>query len=133
MIPRIGLAVFLPFLATVIYLANRGKLPGMLSFVDRIPYGDTLGHFFLMGIFAFLATGVSGGRCFLLMGLRIPIGAGVVFVIVLLEEFSQLFVASRTFSWLDLAADFLGILLFGWWASRVYGSWRAESAEEPSG
>lgn len=130
MIPRIGLAVFLPFLAGVIYLANRGELPGILSFIERVPYGDTLGHFFLMGIFAFLVTAVLGGRCFRFIRLRVPLGAVVVFAVVSIEEVSQLFIASRTFSLLDLGADFLGILSFGWLATRVYRSGNAKTVEK---
>ena len=132
MTARIGLALFLPLLVSIVFLANQGRLSGISPVIERVPFGDALGHFVLMGAFAFLATGAFGERFFWLVRGRIPMGAALVCVVVLCEEVSQLFIDSRTFSMLDLAADFLGILLFGWLTTRVYGSRRGRTAEEPS-
>jgi len=46
-------------------------------------------------------------------GQRILWGSLLVAVIVSTEEFSQMYIPSRTFSLLDLVADYAGILLFG--------------------
>ena len=120
MIARIALVIFLMFLVFIVYSADRGRLPEAVSFYKQIPLGDALGHFCLMGLLAFLAVLGSKARFFRLAGKRIPLGSIVVLAIVCLEEFSQLFIPGRTFSLIDLAADFLGILAFSWLALRIH-------------
>lgn len=99
---------FVAFLALVILAANRGWAAGWFALVHALPGGDKLGHFVLMGILAFLlphallATGLPVGRkgvVFLLLTAALLIAA---------EEFSQIFLARRTFSSADLAADYAG-------------------------
>jgi VanZ family protein len=46
-------------------------------------------------------------------------GSLIVAVIVTLEEFSQLFLHNRGFSLVDLAADYVGIILFGQLAAYI--------------
>ncbi len=121
MTAKVTLVSFVGVLAFLVYSANRGQLPEVLSFYQVIPMGDKVGHFFLMGVFAFLATLVSGSRRIAAGGLAVPVGAAIVFLVVALEELSQIFVPARTFSWLDLTADVAGIAAFGWLAVRLTG------------
>lgn len=129
MIARFALFLFVLFLAFIVYSADRGALPAIISFYKYIPFGDTLGHFILMGSFAFLATWVLEAKSLCFLKLRVPIGSIIVFLIVLLEEISQLFLSKRTFSFLDLLADFIGIFAFGWLATRLHPSKRSKKAE----
>ena len=115
---RLILAISVAFFAFLVFAAGRGEIPEVLSFYQRIPYGDTIGHFFLIGLLAFFATLATKGRTIAIGKLRLPIGATAVFVFIALEEFSQIFVPARSFSYLDLAADFLGTVVFGWLAWR---------------
>ena len=108
--------------------ADLGRLPGVLETYKQIPYGDTLGHFVLMGIFAFLATWVLKAMTFTVGPIKFPLGALIVLSIVVLEEASQIYIPTRNFSFLDLSADILGIVIFGYFAHRLYQASHANAA-----
>jgi VanZ family protein len=42
------------------------------------------------------------------------LGSVLIFLIITIEEVSQVFVTTREFSLLDLGSDYLGIALAGW-------------------
>jgi hypothetical protein len=110
---KILLVVYILILAFIIFLADRKGTRYMLNFVGNIPYGDKLGHFLLMGGFSFLLNLVLDARNFRLWKFNYLLGSLIVFVVVTIEEFSQIWVSGRTFDWSDLVFDFLGIFLFG--------------------
>jgi VanZ family protein len=110
---KILLVVYIFILAGIIFLADRRGTRYMLRFVGNIPYGDKLGHFLLMGGFAFLLNLVLDARTFSLWKIRYLLGSVIVLVVVTIEEISQIFVSGRTFDWSDLVFDFLGIFIFG--------------------
>jgi len=110
---KILLVVYIFILAAIIFLADRRGTRYMLRFVGNIPYGDKLGHFLLMGGFAFLLNLVLDARTFSLWKIRYLLGSVIVLVVVTIEEISQIFVSGRTFDWSDLVFDFLGIIIFG--------------------
>ena len=85
----------------------------MLNFVGNIPYGDKLGHFVLMGGFSFLLNLVLSAKTFGFGKFNYLLGSLIVFVVVTLEEISQIFVSGRTFDWGDLIFDYFGIFVFG--------------------
>jgi polysaccharide biosynthesis protein VpsQ len=103
-------------LAGIIFVADTKSTRYVLSFVGNIPFGDKLGHFFLMGIFAFLFNlSLSCRKVW-----RVLLGSLIVLGIVVIEEFSQIFIRGRSFDLTDLVADFLGILIFGKIAQIVF-------------
>ena len=110
---RLALLSFGLFLCCLVVLADLGRGRWLFGMAESIPGGDKLGHFMLFGLLAFLvnlvlrATVVRWGR------LTILKGSALVMVIVIAEEVSQLFFASRSFELLDLAADLAGIWIFG--------------------
>jgi VanZ family protein len=110
---KILLIVYILILAFIIFLADRKGTRYMLNFVGNIPYGDKLGHFLLMGGFSFLLNLVLDARNFRIWKFNYLLGSLIVFVVVTIEEFSQIWVSGRTFDWSDLVFDFLGIFLFG--------------------
>ncbi|HEY0458222.1 MAG TPA: VanZ family protein [Pyrinomonadaceae bacterium] len=110
---KILLVVYIFILAGIIFLADRRGTRYMLRFVGNIPYGDKLGHFLLMGGFAFLLNLVLDARTFSLWKIRYLLGSVIGLVVVTIEEISQIFVSGRTFDWSDLVFDFLGIFIFG--------------------
>jgi len=97
----------------IIAIANHSAYSGLLTFVHAIPYGDKIGHFVLIGVLALVVN--LGWQCATFQWGRIKIlkGSLVVFICVVLEEFSQLFIATRTFDIGDLMADVLGIVVLG--------------------
>ncbi len=78
-----------------------------------LPYGDKIGHFLLMGFFSFLLNLALNSKTVSAWKFNYLLGSLIVFVVVTIEEFSQIFVRGRTFDWGDLAADFCGIFIFG--------------------
>lgn len=110
---KILLVVYIFILAVIIFLADRKGTRYLLNFVGNIPFGDKLGHFFLMGGFSFLLNLVLDARTVNLWKLNYLLGSLIVLTVVTLEEISQIFIRGRTFDWGDLVFDYLGIFIFG--------------------
>lgn len=112
--------LFFLFLAAVICTKDLGIAERFFSMIDEIPLGDKMGHFFLMGTLVLLVNlslrckKVKIGRFWIQKGLLI------VTPIVLLEEFSQMFIASRQFSMGDILADVLGLLFFTYLSVKIF-------------
>ncbi|WP_299588329.1 VanZ family protein [uncultured Microbulbifer sp.] len=102
---------FFSFILWIIYLANTASNSICFDLVKAIPYGDKFGHIFLFGLLAFLAIVASRFRTFKLNALKIYYGTLGVLIFALTEEASQAFLPSRTFDFLDLGADLIGIAL----------------------
>ena len=79
--------------------------------VGALPGGDLTGHFLLVGGSAFLATlGFAPGDGTRNDRLLLPALAVLAFATI--DEFSQIYLAEREFSWSDLAANYAGIAVF---------------------
>jgi polysaccharide biosynthesis protein VpsQ len=102
---------FFLFILWIIYLANTGSSSIFFNFVRSIPYGDKWGHVGLFGFLTLLAIVGSKFRSFSCGRLNIYYGAAVVFLFALVEELSQAFIPSRTFDFVDLVANSIGILV----------------------
>jgi hypothetical protein len=110
--------LFTIFILLIIVLADLGRL-GFLGVVNSIPYGDKAGHFILYGLLTLLID-LSLFRSFRdphpkVMALRVAL---ILALLIGLEEYSQQFFASRTFSLLDLSFSYLGVAFFSWLALR---------------
>lgn len=111
--------LFALFIALIIVLADTGNL-GVLGFINQIPYGDKAGHFILFGILALLLD---------LTFIRslpnrdpklVALSTGLILAFIIgVEEYSQQFFTSRTFSLLDLVFSYLGVIFFSWMALRI--------------
>jgi len=107
-------AGFILFLILIVIVADLGLGLSYFPFIYKIPWGDKLGHFFLMGILSFLVNYVLNTRKVKIFSIYYLLGNIVVIVIVTIEEFSQIFLEFRAFSIVDLIFDYLGIVLFGY-------------------
>ena len=111
--------LFTLFIVLIIVLADMGRL-GILNLVNRIPYGNKLGHFILYGILTLLINltifrslpDQSRGLTAVIIGLTLALLIG-------LEEISQQYFSSRTFSLTDLIAGYLGVIFFSWLAIKT--------------
>lgn len=110
---KILFVVYILILAGIIILANIRETQYLFRPIRRLPYGDKIGHFFVMGLFSFVTNLVLQARTIQLWKIRYLLGSLVVLALVTLEEFSQLFIRGRSFDWTDLIADGAGILVFG--------------------
>lgn len=112
--------LFFTFLAAVISLKNLGIGDRVFSMIDDIPLGDKIGHFIFMGIMVFLVNLSLRCKKVQIGPMGIQKGLLIVAPLVLLEEFSQIFISSRQFSGGDLLADALGLLFFSYLSQKVF-------------
>ncbi|MDI1477380.1 hypothetical protein [Polyangium sp. y55x31] len=106
---RVALAGYVVLLGIISGLAYARGLPlAVLS----TPYLDKVLHFVLLGGASFLARRATDDTRVPRIGL--PAGPFVVGLLATIEECAQKFSPTRTFSLGDLAANLLGVVVFGW-------------------
>jgi hypothetical protein len=106
------------FMVLIVFLADTGR-PQFWNFVQAVPHGDKLGHFFLFGGLAFLAC-MTWPRARWRWGtFSMPVPVLIVLVFAVGEEISQGWIPGRTLDMVDLAAGCLGIFSATWIASRL--------------
>lgn len=110
---KILAALYILVLAGIVVLADIKETQYLFRPVRRLPYGDKIGHFLLMGMFSFTVNLVLKARNVRLWKLKYLLGSLIVLAIVTAEEFSQIFIRGRSFDLTDLAADWSGIIIFG--------------------
>jgi VanZ family protein len=110
---RLITSLYVVLLVVIVLLADHREYHTVFDAVRRIPGGDKLGHFLLMGLFSFLMNVSLSCRTVRISAARVLLGSAVVCAAVTLEEFSQIFVRYRTFDLVDLAFDYAGIWAFG--------------------
>ncbi len=98
----------------MIYDANY-KVPNILiQHASQIPYGDKLGHIVLYGLLAFLVNYALDFKTLRSVWGALQVGALWVLAFAFLEEGSQLFLSTRTFSLADALCDVIGVVLFSY-------------------
>lgn len=105
--------VYFLILAGIVVLADLRATQFLFQPVRRLPYGDKISHFLLMGFFSFLVNLALKARTVRLWKIDLLLGSLIVLAVVTIEEFSQKFIRGRTFDLIDLLADFAGIFIFG--------------------
>ena len=111
--------IFALFIILIIVLADKGEL-GLLRLINQIPYGDKVGHFILYGILTLLIN-LTLLRSLPFQSPRwvTVISSLILALLIGIEELSQQFFASRTVSFQDLFAGYLGVFFFSWLALRI--------------
>ena len=102
---------FILFVAWIIYLANTAPNLEIFTFVRYVPYGDKAGHVILSGILTLLANLALNCKLIGIGRFQVLLGTVLISIAVIIEEYSQLYIPSRTFSFADLFSDFIGISL----------------------
>lgn len=106
---RILTGLYLVLVAIIVVLANVNQL-GILGWVHKVPMGDKLMHFLILAGVCFAINSLLRLRKVSVLGIPVFLGTLIVLAIATGEEFSQMWIPSRTFSWLDMLANWLGIL-----------------------
>ncbi len=118
---RLVFLIFCGFLATVITTADKGLGSEYWGWLRHVPLGDKVCHFGLMFTLCVLTNLVLKCRVMPFQGHRmILLGTVIVAIVVVGEEFSQIWIPGRTFDLFDLTADFLGIAAGNLVAKRTY-------------
>ncbi len=106
--------LFTAFILFIIYSANTGKDLIFFKLSSSFPYADKLAHAGLLGTLTFILNLAFKGKTISFFNKKWLVVSIVIFVIITLEEFSQMFIANRTFDLLDLSANYLGIAVASW-------------------
>jgi polysaccharide biosynthesis protein VpsQ len=105
--------IFIGLFVAILIGADKGALPGFVRSLYAFPGGDKIGHFLLMGALSWLINLSLRARLAPVLSRNILLGSAIVFVFVTLEEISQLWLKSRSFSLLDLGFSYAGIFCGG--------------------
>ncbi len=105
--------IYIFILAGIVVLADVRQTQYLFTFIRRLPLGDKIGHFCLMGMFSLLVNVALNARTFQFWKLHYLLGSLIVLAVVTAEEFSQIFIRGRAFDAGDLVFDFAGIFIFG--------------------
>ena len=99
---------FFIFISSIIFIADSANYNFALRWVGAIPYGDKIAHAMLYGVMAMLINYALSYRK--VKGMLV--GSVLVLTFAILEEFSQIYIPSRTFDLYDILADVVGVILF---------------------
>lgn len=103
--------VFIPFVIFIILSATFQWQNPVFQYVGSIPYGDKVAHLILIGTLCYCINYLMSFKRIKLFNRNILKGTAWISVLITLEEFSQMYIPSRTFDLLDLSANYLGILI----------------------
>lgn len=103
--------LFIIFIIYIILSASLGWYNPFFAFVNKIPFGDKVMHVILLGTFAFCVNVLLGFHTFKISKYQLLTGSVIMFLFATVEEISQYWIPTRTFDLLDLAANYIGILL----------------------
>ena len=112
--------LFFIFIGYILYSANTGREILFFQILEYIPMGDKLAHIVLIGTLAYLLNIMLGAKTFKVNGVQILVGSFIVFGLMPVEEFSQMYIPTRNFDWVDLAANYLGIGIASQMAKKKY-------------
>lgn len=107
---KLYFSLYCLLICLVIILADMDRLP--LDMLSLIPHYDWIAHMILYGMFCGLLNSFLGGRKYYLFQWDIPTAFLLTVLFLTMEEVSQIFLVSRTFSFMDLFMGFLGAFLF---------------------
>ena len=112
-IPRqlaVGAAVsFIAFFIWIVVIADAGNGTPWWSFIDRIPYGDKVGHLGLIGTMSLLCNLAFRARRPAFLPSFITTTSAVLLVLLTAEELSQAFIKTRHLDLCDWLADLAGL------------------------
>jgi hypothetical protein len=103
---------FFAFICALIILVDIKGTEYLLGWFPKIPFSDKLGHFGLYGVLALLLNYALDFRNLQFSKLNWHVGSGIILTFAILEEFTQIFLDTRSFDFLDMAADIAGVWLF---------------------
>jgi len=118
---------FLVFFIWIVTIADKGGGTPWWSFIDRIPAGDKVGHFCLIGTMSFLCNLAFPSR-----KLRLVTMTTLVLLLALtLEELSQGFIKTRHLDLFDWLADLAGLAAGQLGAAKLRGFLKSRATTAP--
>ncbi|MEA5575829.1 VanZ family protein [Anabaena sp. UHCC 0451] len=105
--------VYLGILLSIFISAYLRIIPTELAIFAHY---DTVMHFLLLGIAAYLSHQALKKRKLQIFNLPLPLAPLIVFIFCIFDEIIQSFVPYRSADIMDFTADVLGIIVFTWLA-----------------
>lgn len=102
---------FIIFFIWIVGIANSGNGALWWSFIDRIPFGDKVGHLGLIGTMSFLCNLAFPSRRAGFPVRWVTLTTFILFVLLSLEELSQAFIKTRHLDLFDWVADLAGLAI----------------------
>ncbi|HCX21868.1 MAG: hypothetical protein CMB80_25025 [Flammeovirgaceae bacterium] len=110
-IRRVKLALpfllFFSFICYIIYSADTNNGFWMMKIAEKIKYGDKVGHLVLYGILGMFLNIALRNR--MIHNTKLPLGSVIVLIFAIVEEFTQLAFETRTFDYIDMLCDVIGL------------------------
>ncbi|MFV0388960.1 MAG: VanZ family protein [Pyrinomonadaceae bacterium] len=126
-----GLAIcYAVAILTAIALYDNKSTSYLFFKIATVQYLDKIVHFFALGSFSFIVNLAFEMRSVALRRFKISKGTLLILTFATLEEFSQIFMTTRSFELSDLASNTIGIILFAEIARLVYNYLTRESSVE---
>lgn len=118
---KILYVILLSMVGMIITMASSGFVNSHVRFIiEIIPYGDKIFHFLLIGITASVANLLFNFKRYLIFTrYRVFKGSFWIAIIFTFEEFSQIFLETRSFEIADLCSNYGGILTAGFLAKII--------------
>lgn len=110
---------FIVFFIWIVVIADRGNGTPWWSFIERIPYGDKVGHLGLIGMLSFLCNLAFPSRQPGFLPRFITLTTLILLVLLSMEELSQGFIRSRHLDFFDWLADLAGLAVGQFCAMKI--------------
>ncbi|MBD2206540.1 VanZ family protein [Calothrix sp. FACHB-1219] len=110
--------VFWVYLTILMSISLSAYLKIIPTEIAKFPHYDTILHFLLLGIAAFVSHLAFNKAKFTIGNIALPIAPMIVILFCLIDEIIQHFVPYRLADPVDLLADLCGIVLFTWLAEK---------------
>jgi hypothetical protein len=107
----VPIVVFFIFIIWIIINADLGIDNPFIQFVHQIPWGDKIGHICIFACLTLLLNHALSYASFKLFKIELLTGSMLILSFALIEEFTQLFFPTRTFDFVDIFSDLVGISL----------------------
>jgi polysaccharide biosynthesis protein VpsQ len=106
--------IFSLFIIGTIVANDLGRIKSIINLINSLPFGDKFGHIIFIGTLAYLLNYALADRLLKIGNYKILLGCLIIAVTMTIEEFSQIWISTRTFDLIDLSANYLGISMAGW-------------------
>ncbi|MBF2062947.1 MAG: VanZ family protein [Calothrix sp. C42_A2020_038] len=109
---RFWVVVFCFYLGILFAISMSAYLKVIPTEISQFPYYDTILHFLLLGLAAYLSHLAFNKRQLHIFGTAIPLMPFIVFLFCIIDEIIQKFTPHRSADIIDLIADVCGIIVF---------------------
>ncbi|MEA5570949.1 VanZ family protein [Calothrix sp. UHCC 0171] len=116
---RFWVTAFWFYLGILLAISMSAYLKIIPTEIAQVPYYDTILHFLLLGIAAYLSHLALNKRQLHILNTALPLAPVIVFLFCIIDEIIQKYTPHRSADIIDLAADICGIILFTWLAEKT--------------